>query len=41
MMIDVYKRQELKGVGTGKVLCECPECVRNAVLALGEVMGIE
>lgn len=33
--------RELKGVGTGKVLCECPECVRNAVLALGEVMGIE
>lgn len=33
--------KELKGVGTGKVLCECPECVRNAVLALGEVMGIE
>ena len=33
--------REVKGVGTGKVLCECPECVRNAVLALGEVMGIE
>ena len=33
--------RELKGVGTGKVLCECPECVRNAVLALGEVMGIK
>ena len=33
--------KELKGVDTGKVLCECPECVRNAVLALGEVMGIE
>ena len=33
--------RELKGVGTGKVLCECPECVRNAVLALGEVMWIE
>ena len=33
--------RELKGVGTGKVLCECSECVRNAVLALGEVMGIE
>ena len=23
--------------GTGKPLCPCPECVRNAVLALGEV----
>ena len=33
--------RELKGVGTGKVLCECPECVRNAVLALGEVIGME
>ena len=31
--------KELKGAGTGKVLCECPECVRNAVLALGETLG--
>lgn len=31
--------KELKGIGTGKVLCPCPECVRNAVLALGEVLG--
>ena len=30
---------ELKGVGTGKVLCECDDCVRNAVLSLGEVLG--
>lgn len=29
--------KDLKGVGTGKPLCPCPECVRNAVLALGEV----
>ena len=28
---------DLKGIGTGKPLCPCPECVRNAVLALGEV----
>ena len=33
--------KELKGVGTGKVLCPCDECVRNAVLAFGEVFGIE
>ncbi len=29
--------KELKGAGTGKVLCECPDCCKNAVLALGEV----
>ena len=26
--------RELKGIGTGQVLCPCEECVRNAVLAL-------
>ena len=31
--------KDLKGVGTGKVLCECDNCVRNAVLALGEILG--
>ncbi len=31
--------KELKGLGSGKVLCECDDCVRNAVLSLGEVMG--
>lgn len=31
--------KELKGIETGKVLRPCPECVRNAVLALGEVLG--
>ena len=30
--------KDLKGVGTGKVLCECDNCVRNAVLALGEII---
>lgn len=29
---------ELKGVNTGKVLCECDDCVRNAVLSLGEIL---
>lgn len=29
---------ELKGAGGGPVLCPCSECVRNAVLAYGEVM---
>ena len=30
--------KDLKGITTGKVICECPECVRNAVLSLGEVI---
>ena len=29
--------KDLKGAESGKVLCECPDCVRNAVLALGEL----
>ncbi len=28
--------KELKGVGTGKVLCSCDDCVRNAVALLEE-----
>lgn len=32
--------KDLKGIETGKVLCPCPECVRNAILALGDVLGI-
>ena len=32
---------DLKGIGTGRVLCSCPECVRNAVLTLGEVLKLE
>lgn len=31
--------KDLKGIGTGKVLCPCHECVRNAVLVLEEVLG--
>ena len=31
--------RELKGVDSGKVLCPCDMCVRNAVLAYCEVMG--
>ena len=30
--------RDLKGVGTGKVLCSCEDCVRNAVLAAGETL---
>lgn len=31
--------RELKGVGTGNVLCACDDCVRNAVRAYYSVMG--
>lgn len=30
--------KDLKGIGTGKVLCPCEECVRNAVFALEDEM---
>lgn len=33
--------KDLKGMETGVPLCPCPECVRNAVLALGEKTGIK
>ena len=29
--------RDLKGIGTGKVLCSCEDCVRNAVLSAGEI----
>jgi len=32
--------RELKGVGTGKMLCSCEDCVRNAVLAAEEALKI-
>ena len=31
--------RDLKGIGTGKVLCSCEDCVRNAVLAAGEALN--
>ncbi|WP_294428463.1 C-GCAxxG-C-C family protein [uncultured Treponema sp.] len=31
--------KDLKGASTGKVLCECDDCVRNAVRSLGEILG--
>ena len=31
--------RELKGVDTGKPLCSCGDCVRNAVLAAAEALG--
>ena len=30
--------RELKGIGTGKVLCSCEDCVRNAVLSAAEAI---
>ena len=30
---------DLKGIKTGKVLCSCDDCVRNAVLSLDEVLA--
>ena len=29
--------RDLKGIGTGKVLCSCEDCVRNAVRAAGDI----
>ncbi len=30
----------IKGIETGKVLCSCPDCVKNAVMAYGEVLSL-
>jgi C_GCAxxG_C_C family probable redox protein len=35
------KCKDLKAMTDGKPLCPCEECVRNAVLIYGEVMGLE
>ena len=31
--------RDLKGIGTGKVLCSCEDCVRNAVRSAGEALN--
>ncbi len=33
--------RELKGRDTGKILCSCEDCVRNAVRCYGEISGLE
>lgn len=33
--------KDLKGISTGKVLCSCDDCVKNAVLALEKNLKIE
>ena len=47
-MLEAFKKRcgaiqckELKTVTDGKPLCPCEECVRNAVLIYGEVLGIQ
>ncbi|MDD6230007.1 MAG: C-GCAxxG-C-C family protein [Lactimicrobium massiliense] len=32
--------RDLKGINTGKPVCPCPDCVRNAVLAAGAALNI-
>lgn len=32
--------QELKGIGTGDVLCTCPACIMNAVETVEEVLKL-
>ena len=32
--------KDLKGIETGKVLCSCDDCVKNAVKAYAGVMGL-
>lgn len=29
--------RDLKGIDTGKILCSCEDCVRNAIRAVGEI----
>ena len=31
--------KNLKGIGTGKILCSCPQCVYNAIVALEESLA--
>ena len=33
--------RDLKGIGTGKVLCSCEDCVRNAVRAAGDTFKMK
>ena len=30
--------KDLKGIETGRMLCSCENCVKNAVLSLGELL---
>ena len=33
--------EDLKGIKSGKVLCSCPDCCKNAILAFGCALGLE
>ncbi len=33
--------KDLKGLGTGQPLCDCSDCVKNAVLTLGETLNLD
>lgn len=33
--------KDLKGISTGEVLCSCDDCVRNAVNAAVDILGLE
>ncbi len=33
--------REIKGRDSGVILCSCEDCVRNAVRAYGDILGIE
>ena len=33
--------RDLKGKGTGAPLCACEDCVRNAILAYGKIVGLK
>ncbi len=33
--------KELKGAGTGRILCPCDECVRTAVRIYGKAMDLK
>ncbi|MCR5778022.1 MAG: C-GCAxxG-C-C family protein [Lachnospiraceae bacterium] len=35
------KCKDLKGIGTGEVLCECPNCVANAIRALDYALELD
>ncbi len=35
------KCRDLKTMTDGKPLCSCEDCVRNAVLSYGEILGLE
>ena len=35
------KCKDLKTITDGKPLCSCEDCVRNAVLVYGEILGLK